>query len=887
MTVRPKYLLALLCAVLIHIPSQAQEINGNDLGRTLEALHADLRKDYDKRVAANKMFDQQYRSQRREMVATIKKCNELSLLLYSQKQDFTFDLTYALQSVTKEYETYTSHRLPYDRIVDRLDWDLERYARLLETLRRIPPEIAVLKLIPDSLAYRNQQIDSLEEARMASFFAGRSAREIARLKRAFQERMRADTTHAFMLSDQEALHRDSCMYYAAELLKMGAANKDRIIRDSTHYQRAYLRLKESYDYAQDHYKQLQNRIFVQGQTAYPKIVGAFGRYWNRAVSEFRDKYDFGRFRETDSADRSFNSARRGPALFRFFLLQLVGLLGCILIAGLLFKLAVCFIKPVGRAVQKEQHLSIIFLLGILLDGIFLAVHDRTGTYLDSAANLVGMYLWLAGAVIAALLIRLKPNHIKGAFRMYLPLMVTAIVVIGLRIVFMPNSMMNIIFPPLLLVFFVWQLVSCLLHGGRVPGVDRLFGWITLIVFGSALGVSVAGYIFFALMIMMWWFFQMAIIHTLATLSHLLDQVREKYLPKRIEEYKRRITYVHADEKDKMLFGVTWVYDLLKDVVLPVAALLSVPMCIKYSLNVFDFTDLYETIFTHPFVNLANAEGVTALRLSFRSIVVGICMFFVFKYLDKAVYAIYQSARYSAYLRKTGHRIVRKNEINFSLAKSIISTLVWFVYIVIMVVMLRIPTASLTIIAGGLSAGIGIALKDVLNNFIYGIQLMSGRLRVGDWIECDGIRGKVTNIGYQCTQVETVENTVMSFLNETLFSKNFTNLTLNNSYEFVKIVVGVSYGTEVEKVREVLVEALQVLRTKDVYGREIVDPKKGIYVVFNGFGDSSVDIAVKQYVLVSERIGYVDRAREVIYDALGKAGISIPFPQRDIHIVSEE
>ena len=90
----------------------------------------------------------------------------------------------------------------------------------------------------------------------------------------------------------------------------------------------------------------------------------------------------------------------------------------------------------------------------------------------------------------------------------------------------------------------------------------------------------------------------------------------------------------------------------------------------------------------------------------------------------------------------------------------------------------------------------------------------------------------------------------------------------------------------EKVRQVLVEAMQELRTKDSYGREIVDPKKGIYVVFDGFGDSSVNIAVKQYVLVAERIGYVDRAKEVIYDALSKAGIEIPFPQRDVHVISE-
>ena len=136
-------------------------------------------------------------------------------------------------------------------------------------------------------------------------------------------------------------------------------------------------------------------------------------------------------------------------------------------------------------------------------------------------------------------------------------------------------------------------------------------------------------------------------------------------------------------------------------------------------------------------------------------------------------------------------------------------------------------------------------------------------------------------------VETLEGTEMSFLNASLFGKNFNNLTRNNSYEFTKIVVGVAYGTDVKKVRQVLEEAMQQMRTKDNYGREIVDPQYGVYVVVNDMSDSSVDIAVKQYVLVAERIAYIDKSKEVIYEALNNAGITIPFPQCDVHLIHDE
>ena len=113
------------------------------------------------------------------------------------------------------------------------------------------------------------------------------------------------------------------------------------------------------------------------------------------------------------------------------------------------------------------------------------------------------------------------------------------------------------------------------------------------------------------------------------------------------------------------------------------------------------------------------------------------------------------------------------------------------------------------------------------------------------------------------------------------------MTKSNSYELLKLHVSVAYGTDFQRVRDVLVEAMQVMRTKDIYGREVVEPKRGIYVVFGEFGDSGMDVIVKQFILAAERIAYVDRAKEVIYNALKENGITIPFPQRDLHIITEE
>ena len=79
-----------------------------------------------------------------------------------------------------------------------------------------------------------------------------------------------------------------------------------------------------------------------------------------------------------------------------------------------------------------------------------------------------------------------------------------------------------------------------------------------------------------------------------------------------------------------------------------------------------------------------------------------------------------------------------------------------------------------------------------------------------------VRGKVTAINYQCVQAETIEGTEMSFLNSSLFGKNFNNLTRNNSYELTIITVGVAYGTEIQRVREVLVKGRETFIRGDCH-----------------------------------------------------------------------
>ena len=824
-----KIFITLFFAILIFaVPTHADNLE--TLGQRLQTLRFTLQRDYLQMAQTKEDLLENYEDQHQEMVDIMKHCNELSLRLYSQKQEYTLDLCFALEKVKKEYEDFNMNRMPYERIVNSLNIEIERYNRLIESLQNIDQTLPILDTVDD-------------------------------------------------------ISRDTCIFFAKELLKLYTDSRDIIVADSVHYNETYNMLQDSYDYASQYYKVLQRRIFVDGQTPWTVILTNLGEYWNQVVNDIKEKYTLLFMDSSDDID--LFDVYWEPSVLLFFIILLLGILvACWLLVSLLALPLFRFVKRL-RNIPKTQKRQIILLVSILLCLLLDNILLNPGELVEKAIRLFNTFMWLLAAIVAALLIRLEAKQLKNSIRLYLPTIYMAIAVIGCRVVFAPNTLMNYFFPPLLIVFSLWQLLACLRHGKTAEKSDRVMGWVSLGVTVVALLASVSGYIFAALMILIWWYFQLAAIHTMTTIWYLSTIYKEKRMSRRIDEYRNRITFVSGDDKEALMFGVTWFYDLIKEVVLPAIALMSIPLCIHLALDVFDFDDIYQNIYKTPFYQFVNADGETSLRLSFYGIILLTGLVFVFRYLNRLLHVVWQNSQYMLFMRRNNRTNIRKNEINLSLGNSIISGLVWVVYAIIVIVTLQIPTGSLGLVLGGFSAGIGLALKDIINNFIYSIQLMSGRLTIGDWIECDGVRGVVTNISYQSTQIETIDATTVSFLNADLFAKSFTNLTKSNSYEFLKIPVGVAYGTDVQRVREILEKAMQVMRTKDAYGREVVDPKNGIYVVVGEFGDSAVEIWVKQYVLAAERIAYIDRAKEVIYNALNENGIEIPFPHRDVRIITEE
>jgi small-conductance mechanosensitive channel len=188
--------------------------------------------------------------------------------------------------------------------------------------------------------------------------------------------------------------------------------------------------------------------------------------------------------------------------------------------------------------------------------------------------------------------------------------------------------------------------------------------------------------------------------------------------------------------------------------------------------------------------------------------------------------------------------------------------------------------NLAIIAGALSLGIGFGLQNVVNNFVSGLIMLFERpVRPGDWVVVGGTEGYVKRISVRATEIQTFDRSDVIVPNSEFISNQVTNWTLRDAFGRLTARVGVAYGSDTDKVRELL---LQVAREHpQVVQHGLVSPPK---VVFREFGDSSLNFELRCFVRdINLRLDVLSDLNFAIDRCFRANGIDIPFPQRDLHL----
>lgn len=774
-----KRILLAIVMVVAGIVNSHAVLKERDLQNTLSVLCTELTRTHQEELARMQRFNEMSKMFDRNMLNVMSRSQQIELMLFSQKSDYVFDLTYACSEATDLYNTMSRRMMPFQTFAERYNGQVKQYVRLEKALKDIPD---------------------------------------------------------FLLVDSVMRHnRDSCAVLARAIATDMAVHQIKLERTQKRAEFVLNQAKELNDFAVQAYDKVRRNIFINGDQSYTTMLMQLPRYIKTAKNDLHEKY-----RPTDEA----RSEWRGNLIKFLFIFIIV----YIVISGAISTLVIRFFIPKRFVTDefKKKRLATIACASATLFAIatfVVSVAVDHYYFMIMAAGLLSEFAWLVVAIILSLLIRLDGSLINKGVMLYIPIMVVGFVVFIYRITFAPNTLVNLTFPVILLLCTLWQLIVVRRHTSLMPRSDMFYTYISLIVMAVALVIAWSGYMLMSVQLLIWWIIQLTAIQGITVIYDLLHRYEDKHI---------------SDNAD---IRQTWFYDAVYKMIIPIAATFSVAGSIYWAAKVFDLTEWCYTVFTTKYINLPDVIVISLSRLLFV-----VALGFVFNYF------IYISI--NAYILWREWKTKSKNKA-VSLSINILKYFGWGIFVYIVLVTLDVNRAGITLILTGLSTGIGFAMKDTLENLFYGLSLMSGRVKVGDIIECDGIRGKVDNINYQSTMVETIDGSVIAFLNSQLFSNNFKNLTRNHGYEKATIAVGVAYGSHVDQVRSIIVERLSML--------ECYDKKKGVQVLFENFGDSSVDLVVVLWLKVQTIINDTAVVKENIYNALNDNGIEIPFPQRDLNI----
>ena len=634
-----------------------------------------------------------------------------------------------------------------------------------------------------------------------------------------------------------AQNRDSCLVLAQSIRAKLYDNESTLQRNIYLYTKAENRLSELNDYANKRYNEIQQNIFINGGDSYPTLIKNLNRRWQQMTDNLRKKYSF---------NSNANSQWSAEWIFGMFLGILFYVILSIILNALFFKFALPnkfkteeFMKKRTCIIMATTTITFAIIQG-------LVISNTSQNFLIMASSLLVEYSWLLGVILISLLLRVKGEQIKSAFRIYAPLIAVGFVVIGCRIILIPNELVNLILPPILLICAIWQWIVIRRHNQNIPRSDIFYTYISLTVFVASVICSFLGYTLFAVQLIIWWIMQLTCILTINCLSRYLE--------------------IYAKRKRLMQKPITktWAYYLVEKTVIPIMGVHSVMLSIYWAAKVFNLTDMCIKIFMYPFINMEN------LTVSIVKLTMVINAWFLFRYISKTVLAFLKM-----HYEISDPSTAASKEV---MGRNVIQVLVWGAWLMFSLSLFNISLAWLLAISGGLSTGIGFASKDIIENIYYGASLMAGRIKVGDWIDVDGTMGKVVSISYTSTIIESMQGEVIGFQNAQLFTKNYKNLTRNHGYVMASVPFGVAYGSNLKEVANMVEEAVNHMH------HQYLDPEKQAKCIVTEMADSSVNFKLVVWADAPKRAVVISDMLKCIYDTLNEHNISIPFPQRDIHMI---
>ena len=776
------YIIILLMVAFV-LPSNAVLKEAN-LDTTLYMLRTELTNYHIDLEKQNQAAKAQQLAVIQELISIVKQADQNSIMLYSQRNGYIFDMTYACHEATEQFKKFKSKAVPFRQMIKKNNVEVARFDSLINYLYGM---------------------------------------------------------NTMFLSEEAQVNRNVDLTLAVNIRRQLVEKQKQLQAYVQAYDRTDRKLQALNDYANRRYEDIQNSIFNNGGDNYLRILRNISMNYKEAKTSVTEKY------------------KPVPGMMSQWDVRIIFILfGIIIFWGLisiflnLFTIRIVITQLMKHGMfenRKESFMAkrpcLIMAMTVVTFAVILGIVRMavTQNFVIMASQLLVEYSWLVGVILVSILLRVDNDKIKNTFRIYSPLMLVGFIVIVFRIILIPNDLVNLIFPPVLLLCALWQWNVIGRKHNQVLRTDKTYAFISLAVFGVSTIFAWTGFTLLAVQLIIWWTMQLTCVLTITCCEGWLSV------------YAKRKKLADKAITDK------WLYRFIYKVLLPISGVLSFIISIYWAADVFNMSDTTWEIFNKDYIKTSN---FTASLFSISEVA---CLYFLFNYINITSVDFMRHHFEKADPASAASKIV--------MFKNVMQVIIWGIWLMIALNVFQVGKSWLLAIFAGLSTGLGFASKDILENIYYGISLMMGRVKVGDYIICDGTRGKVSSISYTSTMLEATDGSVIAFQNSQLFSKNYKNMTKNHGYELDILEVGIAYGSNVKEVKQILIEALMKL--------DCIYQDKGVKVLLKSFDDSCITLRIVVWVNVLTQAIDDATIMECIYDTLNDHNIEIPFPQREITI----
>lgn len=776
------YIIILLMVAFV-LPSNAVLKEAN-LDTTLYMLRTELTNYHIDLEKQNQAAKAQQLAVIQELISIVKQADQNSIMLYSQRNGYIFDMTYACHEATEQFKKFKSKAVPFRQMIKKNNVEVARFDSLINYLYGM---------------------------------------------------------NTMFLSEEAQVNRNVDLTLAVNIRRQLVEKQKQLQAYVQAYDRTDRKLQALNDYANRRYEDIQNSIFNNGGDNYLRILRNISMNYKEAKTSVTEKY------------------KPVPGMMSQWDVRIIFILfGIIIFWGLisiflnLFTIRIVITQLMKHGMfenRKESFMAkrpcLIMAMTVVTFAVILGIVRMavTQNFVIMASQLLVEYSWLVGVILVSILLRVDNDKIKNTFRIYSPLMLVGFIVIVFRIILIPNDLVNLIFPPVLLLCALWQWNVIGRKHNQVLRTDKTYAFISLAVFGVSTIFAWTGFTLLAVQLIIWWTMQLTCVLTITCCEGWLSV------------YAKRKKLADKAITDK------WLYRFIYKVLLPISGVLSFIISIYWAADVFNMSDTTWEIFNKDYIKTSN---FTASLFSISEVA---CLYFLFNYINITSVDFMRHHFEKADPASAASKIV--------MFKNVMQVIIWGIWLLIALNVFQVGKSWLLAIFAGLSTGLGFASKDILENIYYGVSLMMGRVKVGDYIICDGTRGKVSSISYTSTMLEATDGSVIAFQNSQLFSKNYKNMTKNHGYELDILEVGIAYGSNVKEVKQILIDALMKL--------DCIYQDKGVKVLLKSFDDSCITLKIVVWVNVLTQAIDDATIMECIYDTLNDHNIEIPFPQREITI----